>query len=93
MLPIGFAVMGGLLLGVGMASIASLLMAAVVPVLFAILYFAGVPGYDSSLAYTIGGIVAALIITWALRTNIKRVFNGTERLVGPAARRKRKADA
>jgi acyl phosphate:glycerol-3-phosphate acyltransferase len=93
MFPIGFLVMGALLLLIGMASIASLAMAAVVPILFAVLYFAGIPGYDGTLAYTIGGIVAAAIIAWALRPNIKRVLDGTERIVGPraraAARRKR----
>jgi glycerol-3-phosphate acyltransferase PlsY len=87
MFPIGFSVMVILLLTVGMASVASLAMAVIVPVMFVILYFAGATAVTSP-AYLIGGIIAALIITWALRPNIKRIFNGTERVVGPRARRK-----
>ncbi len=87
MFPIGLVVMIGLLLGVGMASVASLAMAIIVPLVFIILYLAGYTALASP-AYLIGGLIAALIITWALRPNIKRILNGTERVVGPRARRK-----
>lgn len=78
----------GLLLSVGMASVASLAMAAIVPVVFIILYLMGYAAFDVTPAYWIGGIIAASIIVWALRPNIKRIFNGTERVVGPRAHRK-----
>lgn len=88
MFPIGLVVMIGLLLGVGMASVASLAMAAIVPVIFIVLYLMGYASFDVTPAYWIGGLIAAAVIVWALRPNIKRIINGTERLVGPRARRK-----
>jgi glycerol-3-phosphate acyltransferase PlsY len=88
MFPIGFVVMVALLLGVGMASVASLAMAIIVPVVFAVLYLMGYASFDVTPAYWIGGLIAAAVIIWALRPNIKRIINGTERLVGPRARRK-----
>lgn len=88
MFPIGFVVMVLLLLVVGMASVASLAMAAIIPVVFIILYLMGYPAIDVTPAYWVGGLIAAGIIAWALRPNIKRIINGTERVVGPRARRK-----
>ena len=43
--------------------------------------------HDDGTRYIAGSIVAGLIVTWALRPNIRRVLNGTERLVGRRARR------
>ncbi len=83
-LPIAGLVMGGLLYFVGMASVASLSMAAVLIVVFGIRYLLGL---DATAAYLIGSLASAAVVTWALRPNIKRLFNGTERLVGPAAKR------
>jgi glycerol-3-phosphate acyltransferase PlsY len=82
--PIAFLVMGGMLYFVGMASVASLSMAAVTIIVFAARYLMGI---DATAAYLTGSIVAGLIVTWALRPNIKRVINGTERLVGRRAKR------
>ena len=82
--PIAFVVMVGLLLTTGMASVASLSMAAVTIVIFAVRYFMGI---DTTLAYLTGSLVAGVVITWALRPNIRRLLDGTERRVGPAARR------
>lgn len=90
MLPIAFLVMGGILLGVGMASVASLSMAGVIAVVFAIRYFMGV---DTTLAYLIGSVVTGLIVTWALRPNIKRLMAGEERVVGPRAKRREQQQA
>ena len=70
---------------VGMASVASLAVAAVIPVAFGIRYFAG---YDASPAYFVAGLITAAIVTFALRPNIKRIIAGEERLVGPAAKRR-----
>lgn len=87
MLPIAVVVMSGMLLGVGMASVASLTMGALIAIVFFILYVAGIHPFDTSLAYMVGGMVAFAIVAWALRPNIKRLFNGTERVVGPRAKR------
>lgn len=84
-LPIGIVVMVGLLLTLGMASVASMSMAAVIPVTFLILYFSGI--INGTVAYIIGGVITSVIVVWALRPNIKRLINGTERIVGPRARR------
>lgn len=89
-LLLSVAIVGGLLWGTGMASVASLAMAAAIPIAFTILYFTGVL---TSPAYLVGGVVTALVVTWALRPNIKRLLNGTERVVGPAARREQTGEA
>jgi hypothetical protein len=79
--------MVGLLLGIGMASVASLSMAVVTIVIFAARYFMGI---DTTAAYLLGSIASGLLVTWALRPNIRRVIDGTERLVGPRAKRAEK---
>lgn len=84
-LPVAFLVMGGMLYFVGMASVASLSMAAVSIIIFAARYAIGI---DTTLAYLIGSIAAGLVVTWALRPNIRRVMNGTERLVGRRAKKR-----
>lgn len=88
-LPIAFLVMVGLLVGLGMASVASLAMAAVIPIVFAVRYFSGL---DPTPAYMVGGLATAAAVTWALRPNIKRLLTGTERVVGPRAKRMKNAE-
>lgn len=96
MFPIGFVVMVGTLLGLGMASVASLSMAVIIPITFAILYFTGVDvqlGIEDTPAYMVAGVITAAIVTYALRPNIKRLIEGNERVVGPRAKRlKRKQE-
>ncbi|MCB8945415.1 MAG: glycerol-3-phosphate acyltransferase [Ardenticatenaceae bacterium] len=90
MFPIGFIVMVGMLLGLGMASVASLSMAFIIPITFAILYFTGINvqlGMEDTPAYMLAGIITAAIVTYALRPNIKRLIEGNERIVGPRAKR------
>lgn len=89
-LPIAFLVMGGMLYFVGMASVASLSMAAVTIIVFAYRFLTGI---DGTLAYLAGSIAAGLVVTWALRPNIRRVLDGTERLVGPRAKRREQREA
>lgn len=89
-LPIAFFIMVGLLVGLGMASVASLAMALVIPLVFAVRYLSGL---DPTPAYMVGGIATALAVTWALRPNIKRLLNGTERVVGPRAKRMKNAES
>ena len=93
MLPIAVVVMSGMLLGIGMASVASLTMGALIAIVFFVLYVAGVSPFDTTLAYTVGGVVAFVIVAWALRPNIRRLLDGTERVVGPRARLKRRQEA
>ncbi len=81
---------GALLYGIGMASVASLAVAALIPIIFAIRYFTGA---DPTAAYMVGGLITAAIVTWSLRPNIKRILAGEERLVGPAAKRKEKRES
>ena len=88
--PVAAIVVAGLLWIVGMASIASLAMAAVIPLSFLSLYLAGVDPYNHTFAYVIGGFLSASVVAWALRPNIKRLLEGKERIVGPRARRLRK---
>ncbi len=37
--------------------------------------------------YVLYGVFAEIVLVWALRPNIKRLINGTERLVGWRAKR------
>lgn len=96
MFPIGFVFMASMLYFVGMASVASLGMAVIIPVTFFILYLTG---FDASIAtlangdvwvYILGGLITAGIVAWALRPNIKRVLNGEERIVGRRAKKMQK---
>ncbi len=87
--PIAFLVMGGMLYFVGMASVASLSMAVVTIVIFTIRFAMGI---DTTVAYLIGSVVAGLVVTWALNPNIRRVMNGTERLVGRRAKTRDSGD-
>lgn len=88
MFPISLVVMVGLLRGLGIASVASMAMAVVVPVAFGILY--ATTGYYHYGVYAISGVVTLLIVLWALRPNIKRLIAGTERVVGPRGQEKKK---
>ncbi len=93
MIPIAALVMSGMLVGVGMASVASLSMAILIPTAFIVLYLAGVPGYDGTFAYIVGGFISLGVVVWSLRPNIKRLLAGNERVVGPRAKRLEKAEA
>lgn len=85
MFPIGVITVVGLIMTVGMASIASLATGIVIPLAFAIRYFTG---KEETPAYFVGGLITLVFVSWALRPNIKRLIDGTERIVGPRARRK-----
>lgn len=82
--PAVFLVGVALMLTVGMASVASMVVAIMIPVIFAIRYFMGL---DPSPAYLLGGLVTAAAVAWALRPNFKRILAGNERVVGPRAKR------
>jgi glycerol-3-phosphate acyltransferase PlsY len=84
--PISILVVVGALRYLGVAAIASIMMSLIIPLTFAVRLFLG---EDGTVAYLVGGIATLLIILYALRPNIKRIFDGTERLVGPRAKKKR----
>lgn len=84
MFPINFAIGGLLLRKQGMASVASLVVAGLIILLFAGRY---VMGADESAAYMVGGVVTAVIVAWSLRPNIQRILTGKERVVGPRAQK------
>ena len=85
MFPVAFVVMLGIFWAIGMASVASMSMALLIPTIFAVRYFMGL---DPTPAYMIGGILTAFAVGWALRPNFKRIAEGKERVVGPRAKKK-----
>jgi glycerol-3-phosphate acyltransferase PlsY len=77
-IPVG-AVM---LFGLGYASVATLSVAVASSLLFAYRAWTGTSPWQ----YALYGVFAEILLLWALRPNIKRLFNGTERVVGLRAR-------
>lgn len=81
--PINLVVGAVLMWRVGIASVTSLVVCALIPLLFTIRYLGG---QDASPAYAIGAGLAFLTVAWSLRPNIRRLLAGEERVVGPRAR-------
>lgn len=75
-----------ILFGVGYASVATMSFAAIATLIFAYRAWIGASPWQ----YAVYGILAEIILMIALRPNIVRLFNGTERLVGWRAKRKKK---
>jgi glycerol-3-phosphate acyltransferase PlsY len=71
-----------LLVATGYASVTSLTIAGLVPILFAVRALVAKAPWE----YAVYGILAGTLVVWALRPNIARLKAGTERLVGPRAR-------
>jgi glycerol-3-phosphate acyltransferase PlsY len=71
-----------LLVATGYASVTSLTIAGLVPLLFVIRALVDHAPWE----YAVYGIVAGTLVVWALRPNIARLKAGTERLVGPRAK-------
>ena len=71
---------------VGYASLATISVAVTSVVLFSVLAWL----YGTPWQYAIYGILTGLILAYALRPNIRRLLNGTERVVGYRARGKKK---
>jgi glycerol-3-phosphate acyltransferase PlsY len=72
-----------ILFGIGYASVATMSAALIAAIIFAIRAAAG----SSPWPYVIYGLAAELVLMWALRPNIRRLLNGTERVVGWRAKR------
>ena len=68
----------------GYASLATLSVPLMALVVFAVRAYLGYGPW----VFVLYGVLAELILLWALRPNLKRLFNGTERLVGPRAKRR-----
>lgn len=90
MVPIALVIVLFSLVVIGIASIASIAMAAAVPISFLILYLLGIDPFDSTIAYIVGGLAAGAVIALSLRPNIERLFAGNERRVGPRAKSREK---
>jgi acyl phosphate:glycerol-3-phosphate acyltransferase len=82
--PVGLIVVFGL----GYASVATMSIALTSIVIFSLRAYAG----HSPWAYVAFGVVAEVLLIWALRPNISRLFKGTERLVGWRAKLREKQE-
>lgn len=78
-----FPIAAILLYFVGYASVVTMSMPIIAIIIFTIRAIMGL----SPWSYVVYGIIAELILIWALRPNIKRLFEGTERVVGYRARK------
>jgi len=78
----------GILFGVGYASVATMSVGITAIIIFAIRAAIG----SSPWQYIFYGLAAEAVLVWALRPNIRRLMNGTERLVGWRAQRMKKAE-
>jgi glycerol-3-phosphate acyltransferase PlsY len=79
-LPIG----GVILFGIGYASVATMSAAFLAMLIFAYRAWIGASPWQ----YVLYGVLTEIILMWALRPNIRRLFNGTERVIGWRARRR-----
>lgn len=78
--------------GVGYASVTTLVVALMVGAVFAVRTLS-IGELASPWAYAVYGPAAFAVVAWALRPNILRLLNGTERRVGWRARRQARAQA
>jgi len=69
---------------VGYASVATLSAPIITTIVFIVLAWMGVLPW----AYIVYGILAGILLAWALRPNIIRLLNGTERLIGLRAKKR-----
>ncbi len=83
-IPMGFA----LLFGIGYASVATMSIGMMSIVVFSIRASLGL----SPWAYAWYGFLVEILLLWALRPNIKRLMNGTERLVGWRAKHRKQKE-
>jgi len=74
---------------IGYASVATLTVSLAAIMVFAVRAYLGVPG--SSWIHVAYGVMTLFLLAWALRPNIAKLLNGTERLVGISLRGRLKA--
>lgn len=75
-----------MLFGLGYASVATMSIAFTATIVFAVRAWLGY----SPWVYVLYGVIAEILLMWALRPNIKRLLQGNERLVGWRAKRQQK---
>ena len=78
-----------ILFGVGYASLTTISIPFIAIIVFSIRAYKGL----SPVVYVMYGVLAELILLWALRPNIKRLLNGTERVIGWRAKKGEKHTA
>lgn len=76
-----------LLVGVGYASVSTMTAGLLVTIIFLV----RAVNEQGPWAYVVFGILVEALLIWSLRPNIDRLKNGTERLIGWRARKKRRA--
>lgn len=74
LVPAGYVIV----MVIGYASLATLSL----PILGSLIFFVRFLNVDGPWEYIFSGLFSEIFIVWALRPNIKRLLNGTERLVG-----------
>jgi len=74
---------GFILYFVGYASVATLSAPIITMIVFAVMAWLGKLPWQ----YVVYGLLAEILLAWSLRPNIKRLLNGTERLIGWRAKR------
>ncbi|MBN1148895.1 MAG: glycerol-3-phosphate acyltransferase [Anaerolineales bacterium] len=74
-----------ILFGIGYASLATLSAALLAILIFAYRAWIGASPWQ----YILYGVLTEMILIWALRPNIRRLFKGTERVIGWRARRRK----
>jgi len=79
LVPLGALV----IFGIGYASVASFSLPIIAAIIFAIRAWQGLSPWQ----YIIYCLLAEILVLWSLRPNLKRLINGTERVVGWRARR------
>jgi glycerol-3-phosphate acyltransferase PlsY len=80
MVPLGYFIV----MVVGYASVATMSL----PIIGSLLLLYRLIRFDQPYEYIFSGLLSEILIVWALRPNIKRLLNGTERLVGFRVRKK-----
>jgi glycerol-3-phosphate acyltransferase PlsY len=80
MIPLGYL----LVMIVGYASVATMSL----PIIGSLIFLYRLIRFDQPYEYIFSGLLSEILIIWALRPNIQRLFKGTERLVGYRARKK-----
>ena len=81
-------VAGFILYFIGYASLATLSAPIITTIVFGVMAWTGKLPWE----YTVYGIIATSLLAWSLRPNIKRLLNGTERLIGLRAKRAKKTE-
>jgi acyl phosphate:glycerol-3-phosphate acyltransferase len=80
---------GFILYFVGYASVATLSAPIITTVVFVIMAWVGKLPWE----YSVYGILAGILLAWSLRPNIRRLINGTERLIGFRAKQAKVAES